>query len=75
MLFKEKQIRSDTVRTAKRNRECFGCFTPIVKGEMYNNLQIRYDGTIITFSFHKECPESYGTFKIKPEHFFSNIKQ
>jgi len=72
VLFKEKQIRSDKVKTANRKRECFACFKPIVKGEMYNNLQVRYDGTILTFSFHKECPESYGNFKIKPAHFFDH---
>jgi hypothetical protein len=46
-----KTIRSEHIRKAARNRECWNCGTTIRKEEAYLNREIRYDGKIITLSF------------------------
>ena len=53
MVFKD--VRSTTIRKSRRYRECYYCGHPIRKDEKYVNHQFRYDGRIITISFHKEC--------------------
>ena len=44
-------IRSRKWKTARRNRECYRCGDTIKKGEKYLNIEKRYDGKIITFSY------------------------
>ena len=46
-----KTIRSECIKKAARNRECYNCGMTIKKGESYLNREIRYDGKIITLSF------------------------
>lgn len=50
-------IRSQSIKKASRNRECKECGRTIKKGSDYVNQAIRYDGKIITYSFHtdKKC--------------------
>jgi len=44
-------IRSERIKHAARNRECINCGQTIRKGSFYFNREIRYDGTIITYSY------------------------
>lgn len=48
-------IRQENKKKANRNRECWICNEKILKGTTYVNREIRYDKTIITFSYHETC--------------------
>lgn len=51
-----ESVRSTSIKKSSRNRECFWCgMKNIQKGERYVNHQFRYDGRIITISFHEDC--------------------
>lgn len=45
------RIRSEKVKTARRNRECINCGQMIKKGQQYGNRLIRYDGKLITENY------------------------
>ena len=49
-------VRSTIIKKSLRKRQCFWCgLKNIQKGENYVNHEFRYDGRIITISFHVEC--------------------
>jgi len=48
-------VRSSSEHTTSRNRQCYMCMDTIKKGDKYINHQFRYDKSIKTISFHKEC--------------------
>jgi hypothetical protein len=48
-------VRSTNEQTSRRDRQCFKCTTKILKGSKYIASSIRYDKTILTLSYHKEC--------------------
>jgi len=50
-----KNVRSSNIQKTSRHRQCFKCMDRIPKGDEYINHQFRYDKSIKTISFHKEC--------------------
>lgn len=48
-------IRQTKLQKSLRNRECWNCGNKINKSEYYVLRQVRYDKTIISFYYHKEC--------------------
>lgn len=49
------KIRSTYEGISNRGRECYWCSQRIKKGDNYINHQYKYDGRIITISFHPNC--------------------
>jgi hypothetical protein len=45
-------VRSTSIKTSNRKRQCYGTGKIIAKGDKYVNHQFRYDGRIITVSFN-----------------------
>lgn len=50
-----KDIRSSSIQKSRRKRQCFRCEKHIYISEEYVNHQFKYDGRIVTFSFHVDC--------------------
>jgi hypothetical protein len=50
-----RNIRSVAEQRSLRKRECFYCSGKIERLSHYINHQFRYDGRIVTLSFHKKC--------------------
>jgi hypothetical protein len=50
-----KDIRSSSKQKSRRKRQCFRCEQKIEINEEYINHQFKYDGRIVTFSFHVNC--------------------
>lgn len=50
-----KDVKCTSERKSIRVRQCYKCGGKINKNHQYVNHQFRYDGRIITISFHKDC--------------------
>ena len=50
-----KDVKYTSERKSMRARQCYKCGDKICKNHQYVNHQFRYDGRIITISFHKDC--------------------
>lgn len=49
-------IRNFKEKTSKRKRECYYCGHTISVKEKYKNIEVRYDGRILTFNKCIFCP-------------------
>lgn len=68
------KIRSETIKKARRNRECLNCGQTIKKGDQYGNRLFLYDGRMITYNFclfENCCPDSFK--KLLNQHINENI--
>ena len=50
-----KDVRCTSEHKSMRARQCYKCGGNISKNHQYINHQFRYDGRIITISFHMDC--------------------
>jgi len=48
-------IKKESVKRARRRRQCFVCHGWIQKQYPYLNREIRYDDRILTLNYHLEC--------------------